>query len=116
MHTVSSFRASSVAPVQIRTVIADYLAFERAQTHRRLFVARFGFLAVLVGILGLGLHFLPPLAAWLSIGVCVVPPSWAWIAELRCDWRLARRLNELPGGATHVVVPRRGEGLGARKS
>lgn len=115
MHTVSSFRASSVATPQIRAVVADYLAFERAQTHRRLFVARFGFLAVLVGIIGLGFHFLPPLAAWLSIGVCVVPPSCAWIAELRCDWRLARRLNELPGGATHVVVPRRGS-VRVRKS
>jgi hypothetical protein len=107
MHTISSFHASSVAPAQIHTVVADYLAFERAQAHRRVFVARFGFLAVLVGIIGLGLHFLPPLAAWLSIAVCVVPPSWAWIAELHCDWRLTRRLNELPGGATHVVVPRR---------
>jgi hypothetical protein len=108
VHTVSSFRASSVAPAQIHTVVADYLAFERAQAHRRVFVARFGFLAVLVGIIGLGFHFLPPLVAWLSIGLCAVPPLWAWIAELHCDWRLTRRLNQLPGGATHVVVPRRG--------
>jgi hypothetical protein len=107
MHTVSSFRASSVAPAQIRTVVADYLAFQRAQTHRRLFVARFGLLALLVATIGFGLHLLPPTAAWLSVGLCAAPPTWAWIAELRCDWRLARRLNELPGGATHVVVPRR---------
>lgn len=107
MHIVSSFHASRVAPAQIGTVVAEYLAFERAQTHRRLFVARFGLLALLVGIIGLGFHLLPPLAAWLSLGLCAVPPAWAWIAELRCDWRLARRLNELPGGATHVVVPRR---------
>ena len=108
MHTISSFHASTAGPAQIRTVLADYLAFERAQTHRRLFVARFGLIAVLVGIVGLGFHLLPPVAAWLSLGVCVVPPAWAWIAELHCDWRLTRRLNQLPGGATHVVVPRRG--------
>jgi hypothetical protein len=107
MYVVSSFRASSGGPVHIRTVFVDYLAFERAQAQRRAFVARFGLLAVLVGIAGVGLHLLPPLAAWLSLAVCAVPPVWAWIVELRCDWRLARRLNQLPDGATHVVVPRR---------
>jgi hypothetical protein len=111
MHIVSSFHAAGLAPADIRTVVVEHLAFERAQAHRRLFVVRFGLLAVLVGIIGLGFHFLPPLATWLGIGVCVVPPIRAWTAELRCDWQLARRLNELPGGATHVVVR-----LRARKS
>jgi Flp pilus assembly protein TadB len=107
MHTVSSFHASSVAPAQIRTVVADYLAFERAQNHRRVFVTRFGLLAVLVGIVGLGFHWLPSLASLLGVGLCVVPPAWAWIAELRCDARLTRTLNELPNGAAHLVLPRR---------
>jgi hypothetical protein len=56
MHIVSSFHASRVEPARIGTVVAEYLAFERAQAHRRLFVARFGLLALLVGIIGLGFH------------------------------------------------------------
>jgi hypothetical protein len=107
MYTVSSFHASRVAPAQIRTVIADYLAFERAQAHRRLFVTRFGLRALFLGIIGLGFHLFAPLVAWLSMGLCAAAPTWAWIAELRCDWRLSRRLSELPGSATHVVVARR---------
>jgi hypothetical protein len=37
--------------------------------------------------------------------VFLVPPVSAWIIELRRDRRLARRLDELPEGATHVVLP-----------
>jgi hypothetical protein len=107
MYIVSSFHGSSAAAGQTRTVIADYLALERARNHRRLFVTRFGLVAMFLGIIGLGFHWLSLLASWLGVGLCAVPPTWAWIAELRCDWRLARRLNELPGGATHVVVRRR---------
>ena len=107
MHIVSSFHASRVEPAQIGTVVAKYLAFERARSHRRVFVARFGMLAMLLGIVGLGLHWLSVLASWLSVGLCAVPPAWAWIAELRSDARLTRTLNELPGGATHLVLPRR---------
>jgi hypothetical protein len=29
----------------------------------------------------------------------------AWITELRRDRRLARRLDEIPEGATHIVLP-----------
>ena len=107
MHIVSSFHASRMSPAQLGTVVAEYVAFERARTHRHLFVTRFGLLAMLLGIIGLGFHWLSPWVSWLGVGVSAVPPTWAWIVELRCDWRLARALDDLPGGATHVVLPRR---------
>jgi hypothetical protein len=86
--------------------MADYVAFERARACRRLLVTRFGLLALFLGIIGLGFHLFGPLVAWLGIGLCAAAPTWAWIAELRCDWKLARRLEELPGGASHLVLPR----------
>ena len=76
----------------------EYLALERARVYRRLFVTRFGLLAPWVAILGPGLHWLSPFAAWFSAGMCLVIPAWAWVAELRCDWRLARRLKSVAEG------------------
>ena len=105
MHTVTSFHGSDVRPDQISAVMSDYVALEQARIYRRLFATRFGILACVLGTIGFGFHWLPPLASWLSVAVCAIVPSLAWVAELRCDWRLAKRLSELPDGTTHLVVP-----------
>jgi len=94
---VTSFHSSAVQPDEINAIMGDYLALERARVYRRLFVTRFGLLALVVAILGAGLHWLSPFASWSSAGVCLVVPAWAWVAELQCDRRLARRLEDGPG-------------------
>jgi anti-sigma factor RsiW len=105
MHTVTSFRASDVESHQVSAIMAEYLALERARTYRRLFVTRFGLLALVVAVVGFGLHWLSAFASWSSVGLCVVAPTWAWLAELRNNRRLARSLEEIPSG--QIVVPRR---------
>ena len=105
MHTVMSFHGSDVPPEQLAGLIADYVALDQARISRRLFVTRFGVLAFVLGMIGFGFHWLPPAASWFSVALCGVAPAWAWVAELRCDWKLAKRLSELPDGTTHVVVP-----------
>ena len=105
MHAVTSFHAASVDSERINAIMADHLALERARIYRRLFVTRCGLLALLLGALNLGFRWLSPFASWFTVGLCAVAPAWAWLAELRCDWRLARRLRDLPADATHVVVP-----------
>ena len=94
MHTVVSFHSSAVPREQLAAIIADYLALERARRYRRAFVAGFGLLAAL--ILGLGTAVHERSASWLAAGLCLAAPAWAWSIEVRCDWRLAKRLDEVP--------------------
>jgi uncharacterized membrane protein YcjF (UPF0283 family) len=103
MPTVTSFHSSAVGREQIGAIMAEYLALERARIYRRLLVTRFGLLALLA-IIGTGFQWLPSFASWVCVGVCVVAPIGAWLAELRCDWRLAQRLKDVPGGTTHMVA------------
>jgi hypothetical protein len=105
VHIVTSFDGEKVAPEELGAVMADYLALEKARLYRRLFVARFGLLATILGVVGFGLHWLPQVGSWVSLGLCAVAPAWAWVAELRCDWRLARRLDALPDATTEPVAP-----------
>ena len=107
--TVMSFHSSAATPDEIREITAEYLALERARIYRRLFVTRFGLLAIIVAVIGRGLHWLSPFASWISVALCAVVPLWVWVAELRCDWRLTRRLHELrPEAASYEVVTPRG--------
>jgi hypothetical protein len=105
MHTVASFQSAAVEPHQISAIMGAYLALERARVYRRLSVTRFGLLALVLAVLGFGFHWLPAIASWGSVGLCAVAPTWAWVAELRCDWRLERSLQEIPESARQTVVP-----------
>jgi len=96
MRIVTSFHASAVEPERISAITAGYLALERARIYRRLFVTRFSVLALVVAIVGFGLHWLPTAGAWAGVVLCSVAPTWAWVAELRCDRRLAQSLEGLP--------------------
>jgi hypothetical protein len=109
VHVVTSFHGASVQVGDLSAVMTDYLALERARIYRRLFVIRFALLATALGVIGFGFHWLPPTGSWVSVGLCAIAPTWAWIAELRCDWRLSRRLNALPEGSTELVVPPQAE-------
>ena len=93
MHTVASFHAGSVSTEQLRTVTAAYMALERARVYRRLFVTRFGLLAAVPVVIGLGFRWMTLPASWFSIALCAVVPLAAWIAELRCGRRLAKALK-----------------------
>jgi hypothetical protein len=89
--------------------MADYLALEHARTFRRSLVKRFGVLAAIAA--GVSFVWLSAFAFWFSVGLCAVAPGWVWMVELGCERRLARRLDEVPGHAIHVVesaVPNKG--------
>jgi hypothetical protein len=102
-HAVITLRASDLGAEQLSGIVADFLAIEEARILRRLLVTRFGILALGVAVLGFGFHWLPPFASWFTLALFLTPPSWAWIVELRRDWRLARRLEDMPGAATHEL-------------
>ena len=93
-HSMMSFHSSAVRQDQAGAIIGDYLALERARRHRRVFVTWFGLLAVLIVGLGTAVH--ERSATWLAAGLCLPAPAWAWAIELRRDWRLAKRLDEVP--------------------
>ena len=80
--------------------MAAYLVLEHARIFRRLLVKRVGVLAVIVG--GVSVLWLSVFAFWFSLGLCAAAPAWAWTVELRCERRLARRLDGVPGQAVHV--------------
>ena len=73
-HTVTSFHSANVQPAQLSAVMADYVALERAWTCRRLFVKRFGLLAFIIGMIGLGLHLMSPSSSWIGVALCAVAP------------------------------------------
>jgi hypothetical protein len=102
-HAVTSFHSADIPPDQLNAIMADYLAVERARIFRRLFVTRFSMLALGIVLVGAGLDLLPAFATWFSAGLSLAPPIWAWVVEVRCDRRLARRLERIPGDHTHVV-------------
>jgi hypothetical protein len=104
MHAVTSFHASAVEPDQISAILAEYVAVERARIYRRLFVTRFGVLAAVLAIAGFVFHWLPAVASWCSLAVCAIAPTWAWVAELKCDRRLARSLDEIPVDARQTLM------------
>jgi hypothetical protein len=59
----------------------------------------------LITIVAVGLHWLSARPAGLFLGLCLAVPAWAWVVELRCDWRLSRRLDQVPERATYAAVP-----------
>ena len=106
MQTVTSFPASAVQPDQLSRILADYLALDRARIVRRLLVARFGFLALLAGVLGGIVHGLSPVVRSMTIGPLLLPPVWAWMCELRLERRLSRHLDGVDVSVTHRLAPR----------
>ena len=109
MHTVTSFHGSAVRSEQLNAVMAEYVALERARIYRRLFVTRFGLLALIVGVIGAGFHWLSAVASTFTFGFCLVVPVWAWVVELWRARRLTRRLDTVSGSTTHIVRSRPAE-------
>jgi hypothetical protein len=90
MQQITSLPASSVPPAELKVILADYLALDRARIFRRLFVIRFGLLAAAATIVSVAFPSLPAFARWFPPTLCLAPPIAAWIRE----WRLARRLTQ----------------------
>lgn len=93
--TPVSFHSSAVDRQELSAIMRDYLALERARVYRRLFVPRFGLLAIALGVAGIALHWLSPAATWSSVALCLAVPLWTWMSELKSDRRLSRHLDEV---------------------
>jgi hypothetical protein len=93
MQTVTSFHSSHVSPEELTALMAEYVALDQARIYRRLFVTRFALLALALGVMGFGFHWLSRSASLFSMLLCAIPPTWAWVAELRCELRLTKRLR-----------------------
>jgi hypothetical protein len=98
MTTVVSFEADAVQPEELSGVLVDYLALERLRIFRRLLVERFAILAAIVALSGF--LWLSTIAACTAVGMCLTPPIWVWALEIRCERRLARTLDAIPGRRT----------------
>ena len=97
MPHVTSLPASSVSKEELRVILAEYLALDRARVFRRLFLVRFGLLTAISVIVALLTPGLPAVARWLPPVLCLTPPTWAVIVELRLARRLARHLEGVDG-------------------
>ena len=72
-----------VEPEELSVIMADYLALERARIYRRLFVTRFGLLALVAGRRSdSAFTGCRPSASWVSVGLCAIAPAWAWVARV----------------------------------
>ncbi len=103
MHTVTRIPPSVTPRAELGAIMADYFALERLRIVRRLLVVRLGGLALATVLIGRGFDWLSPAACAAGAGMFLVPLAWVWLIELRTDWQLARRLESVPGAATHVV-------------
>jgi hypothetical protein len=103
MNTVTSFSAAAMSPDQLNGILADHLALEQTRAFRRLLVVRFGALLLFALLLDLTVRGLSPLVRWTPLVLFVVPPIWAWIAELRLEYRLSRRLDDVDDASTHSL-------------
>jgi hypothetical protein len=109
MHVVTSFRSNSLSPAQAGVLIAEYLALEEARSYRRLCVTRVTWLALAFGAIALLFPSLPSSASLSGIGLCLAVPAWAWLVELRRDFGLTRKLQELPPDSAQVTVCEKAE-------
>ena len=104
MQTVTAFSASAVSHDELGGILADYLALDRARIFRRLLVNRCGLVALIAALAGVLIPQAPQLATWCTVALFLALPLWAWIVEIRLEWRLARRLEEVDGAVTHDLL------------
>jgi hypothetical protein len=101
---VTSLPASSVSKEELRVILAEYLALDRARVFRRLFVVRFGLLTTVSVLVALIAPGLPAIARWLPPVLCLTPPTWAALVELRLARRLTRHLEGVEGLDAHELT------------
>jgi hypothetical protein len=94
MLQIISIPASSVPPAELKVILSDHLALDRARVFRRLFVLRFGLLAAVATIVSVLFPTMPAFARWFPPTMCLAPPIAVWIREWRLARRLAQRLDE----------------------
>jgi hypothetical protein len=76
METIT-FHAASLPGEDLAAILADYLALEEARVFRRLFVTRFGLLALAVFLAARIIPGFSTYAHWVPVALCLVPPVWA---------------------------------------
>jgi hypothetical protein len=89
MADLISLPASSVSREELRDILSEYLALDRARVFRRLFVQRFGLLAAASAVVSFIVPGLSTIARWLPPALFLAPPAWAWMVELRLAHRFA---------------------------
>ena len=104
MPQVTSLPATSVSRDELKVILAEYLALDRARVFRRLFVVRFGLLTAVSVVVAFIAPGLPAIARWLPPVLCLAPPTWAAILELRLARRLARHLEGVDGIDTYELL------------
>src|SRR4051812_8099434 len=105
MHTVTTFAAAAASRDDIATIVADYLALDRARIVRRLLVARCGALALAAALLGTIVHGFSPAARLCVVASFLAPPIIVWIAELRISRRLSHRVSLRPHRSSPGSIP-----------
>jgi hypothetical protein len=91
---VTALHSSSASRAEMREILADYLALDRARVFRRLFLVRFGSLAAIAAVVTLVIPGLSIAARCLPPALFLTPPVWAWAVELKRARRLAVRLRQ----------------------
>jgi hypothetical protein len=104
MLKLTSLPAAAVSKEELRVILEEYLALDRARVFRRLFVFRFGLLASASTIVAIIVPGLSAIARWLPPVLFLAPPVWAWIVELRLAQRLSRHLDGVQGVTTHDLA------------
>ena len=104
MSSFTSFNASQPARHEITGLLFDYLALDRARFWRRLFVARFGVLALTAFVATRLIPGLSGYGHWIPVLLFLTPPAWAYAAEIRLARRFSRRLDTSAGLRTYTVV------------
>jgi len=104
MASFTTFNAADLEQQDAAAVLRDNLALDRARFWRRLFVVRFGLLAVTAFAVGRVIPGLSAYGHWVPALLFLVPPAWAWLAELRLTLTLSKRLHASGSTSTYTVV------------
>ena len=78
---------------QLRQVLAESIALDQLQRFRHVLLIRCGLLAAVAVVAALTTHVLSRSAWAIAVALLLAAPLGAWIAELRCGWRLSRKLD-----------------------
>jgi hypothetical protein len=97
MSSVTSIPASAVTPEELNSILADYLALYEARVFRQLLVSRLSVVACAIALTGIFVDRLSHSFWWISLVLCLAPAVGAWLVERRIQYRLAVRLDGVPG-------------------
>jgi hypothetical protein len=91
MHTVTAFHGSEFGRDQLRAILRDSVELERLRIVRRVRVRRYGLLTFAAMAMAFAQISMLTLALIAVAGL--LAPAFACLDEIRCEWRLAGRLD-----------------------